>query len=263
VHRTGHILLLHHSDGERMRYVADWFGAGAVNEDKLLYVEVAGWGVDTLTAALGSRGFQVDRALSDKRLEFVTLEDLLDLDVSGGLVDRALNDDGYPGVRLAVRCDAVATRLDHRDHVDLEHRLARLCHDSHVSALCQYDGRTTQGRDLALALDLHPDWVYESDLSMLRRDHVIQVEGLLDSLDGDVLRRSLTRMTRELSIDHVLALDLRNVEAITPAACHALLEGTRTYRTRGGQVRCGPPADEPARVLLGLLIPDDDNFTVG
>ena len=44
VHRTGHILLLHHSEGERMRYVADWFTAGLLTDDMLLYVDVAGWG---------------------------------------------------------------------------------------------------------------------------------------------------------------------------------------------------------------------------
>lgn len=245
-----------------MRYVADWFGAGMVNEDKLLYVDVAGWGVDALTASLSSRGLEVDRAVRDKSLEFVTLEDLLDLDEPGGVVHRVTHDDDYPGVRVAVRCDAVAARLEHQEHLDLERRLGRLCHDWHVSALCQYDGRTTRGQALTLALDLHPDWVQESDLGLLRRGHVIRVEGLLDSLDGDVLRRSLFRMTRDLDTDHVLALDLRNVEIITPAACRALLDGTRAYRARGGHVRCGLPAGTSTSLFAPLFTPGDEGFTV-
>src|SRR6476619_7646300 len=156
--RTGHILLVHHSEGERMRFVAGWFAAGLASEDKLLYVDVAGWGVDKLTAGLSARGLHVDFALREKRLEFVTLEDMLDVGVRGGLSER-----------------------------ELEH----LCHEGRMSVLCQYDGRTTLGADLTRALDLHPDWVYEADLSLRRLERVIRVEGTIDTLDDEVLEHSL------------------------------------------------------------------------
>ena len=234
MHRTGHILLLHHSEGERMRYVADWFNAGMLVEDKLLYVDVAGWGVDLLSAGLAGRGFNGDRAVVDTRLEFVTLEDMLTLDVQGGLVDRTLSDDAHYGVRMAVRGDAGAQTIGQAAYEQVERSLARLCHTRRVSVLCQYDGRTTQGPALELALDLHPDWIYESDLSVLRRGHVIQIEGMVDSFDGDVLRRSLERMTRDLAADRVLALDLRQVASLTPGV---LLP----RRRRSGAVR--PPRD--------------------
>ena len=97
MHRTGHILLLHHSEGERMRYVADWFGAGVTNEDQLIYVDVAGRGAETLTAELAARGFRTDRAVRDKRLEFVSLEHLLDVGVGGRLHDARCTQRGSPG----------------------------------------------------------------------------------------------------------------------------------------------------------------------
>lgn len=261
MHRTGHILLLHHSEGERMRYVADWFGAGLANEDKLVYVDVVGRGVDTLTAELAARGFRTDRALRDKRLEFVSLEDLLEMGVGEGSCQPALRAERFSAVRLALRSDAVAARLDPDAYRALEERLAGLCRQSRVSVLCQYDGRTTDADQLTVALGLHPDWVYASDVSLLHRDHVIQVEGVLSTPNAGLLALSLSRMTLELDTDKVLALDLRQADALTPGACQALLDGTRDYRERGGRVRCGlPPGGDWGRVLSHLLAPDDDSF---
>ena len=262
MHRTGHILLLHHSEGERMRYIADWFNAGLLVEDKLFYVDVAGWGIEQLSAGLSARGLDVDRALVDKRLEFVTLEDMLTVGVEGGLVDRALSDEGHYGVRMAVRGDAGTQSIGPAAYEQVETSLARLCHTRRVSVLCQYDGRTTQGPALELTLDLHPDWVYESDLSVLRRGHVIQVEGMVDSFDGDVLRRSLERMTRDLSTDAVLALDLRQVASLTPGVLGALVEGTRAYRGGGGRVRCALPETDVGPLLTSMGTQDTVGFEV-
>lgn len=261
MHRTGHILLLHHSEGERMRHVAGWFAAGVANDDLLVYVDVVGRGTETLTADLRARGFRADRALRDGRLEFVSLEDLIDAGVRGRLDERALAAEGFSGVRLAVRSDAVAGRLEPDAYRALEQRLAGLCRHSRVSVLCQYDGRTTGSDQLSVALGLHPDWVRASDLSLLHRDHVIQVEGLLSMPNAVLLTRSLRRMTQDLDTDKVLALDLRQADALTPGACEALLDGTRGYRERGGRVRCGlPPDADWGRVLSHLLAAEDDSF---
>ena len=262
MHRTGHILLLHYSDRERMRYVADWFGAGLLTDDKLLYVDVANRGVEQLSAELRGRGFDADRALCNKRLEFVNLEDIIAAGVEGGLVDRALLDEDHGGVRMAVRGDAGAEALGPAAYAEVEQALARLCHTRRLSVLCQYDGRTTRSSALELALDLHPDWVYESDLSVLRREHVIRIEGAVASLDTDVVSRSLERMTRDLSTDDVLALDLRQVVSLTPAALAALVEGTHAYRTNGGRVRCALPAGALGRLLATAHVDDMDGFEV-
>lgn len=259
MHRTGHILLLHHSEGERMRYLADWFTAGLLNGDKLLYVDVAEWGVEALVTGLASRGLDVRRALEAKRLEFVTLEEMRDLGAEGGLVERALVDDGHPAVRIAVRGDGVADHVGHCEHLEAEIELARLCHEHRVSVLCQYDGRTTKGQQLAVALDLHPDWVYEADLSLRRRGRVIQVEGMLDTLDGEVLTRSLRRMTLDEATAEPVVLDLRHVEALTVGACRALVDGTRAFRDRGGQVTCGTPGGQ-AGALLQTVVSDAVRF---
>jgi hypothetical protein len=160
-----------------------------------------------------------------------------------------------------VRSAAVAGRLDPDAYDALEQQLARLCRRSRVSVLCQYDGRTTGSDQLAVALRLHPDWVCASDLSLLHRNHVIQVEGLLSMPNKALLTRALSRMTEDLDTDKVLALDLRQADALTPGACEALLDGTRDYRERGGRVRCGlPPDGDWGRVLNHLLAPGDASF---
>jgi hypothetical protein len=236
-----------------MARVADWFGAGLAAEDKLLYVDVAGWGVDALATDLGSRGFAVERALEGKHLEFVSAEDLLHVADPDGLVGRALHDEEHAGLRLAVRCDALLSSVSTEDYLALEQRLSDLCHVCRVSTLCQYDGRTTQGESLIQALELHPDWVFEGDLNMRRRGHVIQVEGMLDTLDGEVLVRSLDRMTRGLAIDEPLALDLRAIDGLTVGACESVIAGTRHFRDRGGLVRCGSPTGESGWLLRNLV----------
>ena len=242
-----------------MRYLADWFAAGLLNDDKLFYVDVADWGIEALVAGLAGRGLDVDRALEGKRLEFVSLEEMLELGVEGGLVERSLVDGGHAGVRLAVRGDAVAAHVGVHQQLAIESDLSRMCHERHVSVLCQYDGRTTQQQQLAVALDLHPDRVYEADLSLRRRGRVIQVEGILDSLDGEVLTRSLRRMTLEESTDSPVVLDLRHVEALTVGACRALVDGTRPYRERGGRVTCGTPTGD-AGALLSTVVRDAVRF---
>jgi hypothetical protein len=242
-----------------MRYLADWFAAGLLNEDKLFYVDVSDWGEDAILASLAGRGLDVERALEGKRLEFVTLDEMLHLGLEGGLVERALVDQGNTGVRLAVRGDSVADHVGHDQQVAIETELARVCHSRHASVLCQYDGRTTQDGQLGVALDLHPDRVYEADLSLRRRGRVIQVEGLLDTLDGEVLTRSLHRMTFDEPTTSPVVLDLRQVEALTVGACRALVDGTRAFRERGGRVTCGTPAGD-AGALLQTVVSDAVRF---
>ncbi len=256
----GHILLLHHSEGERMRHVADWFGAGLASEQKVLYVDVAGWGPDVLYPELARHGLDVRGPLKREQLEFIDLEDFLTLDEDGCFSSVTRAQDEFSGVRLALRCDALADLVDPHRHADIERRLATLCHTRPVSVLCQYDGRTTQGAELARVLDLHPDWVYEAGLSVHRRGHVIRVAGELDTLDGEVLVRSLNRMTNELDAGHVLALDLRRVDALTVGACRALLEGTRAFRERSGRVRCGLPGGSSGQLLRAWLPSRAPNF---
>jgi anti-anti-sigma regulatory factor len=238
MHRTGHILLLYHSEGERVRVVADWFRAGGTLDEKLLYVDVAGWGVEQLVHDLEHRGFDAGRALESKRLEFLTWDDVSDVGSPTGLVSRALSDASFPGVRMSIRTGEVARRLEPEHLASLEAELHRLAHERRLSTLCQYDARTI-GPALDRVLDLHPDWVFEADLSVRRVENVVVVEGRADSYDGQVLQRSLHRMTADLDPNEVLALDLRAVDAVTSSACRALVSGTEEFRGRGGEVRCG------------------------
>jgi hypothetical protein len=128
--------------------------------------------------------------------------------------------------------------------------------------LCQYDARTTGSAGLALALELHPDWVFEAQIKVRRRGHVIEVAGILDSLDGEVLSLALQRMTVDLGTHSVLALDLREVDALTVGACHALIEGTLAFRKRGGAVRCGVAVGRSGELLRSLVTDRDRGFDV-
>jgi anti-anti-sigma regulatory factor len=85
---------------------------------------------------------------------------------------------------------------------------------------------------------------------VLRRGRVIQLEGMVDSLDGDLLRRTLERMTRDLPTSDVLVLDLRQVDSLTPGAFGALVEGTLAFRDSGGRVRCALPETDVGRLLV-------------
>jgi len=91
---------------------------------------------------------------------------------------------------------------------------------------------------------------------------VIQIEGMVDSFDGDVLRRSLERMTRDIAADPVLALDLRQVASLTPGVLGALVEGTRAYRDGGGRVRCALPETDVSPLLTRMGTRDTIGFEV-
>jgi len=252
MHRTGHTLLLHHSEGERLRYIADWLTAGLLSDAKVLYADVAGWGVDFLVEELVLRGLVADRALEEKRLEFIDPEDVLDLAIATGVVRRALEDDRFSGVRLAVRSGAFAEGVTEVHHLAFENTVDRLCRQERFSALCQYDARTTDDGALDQALLLHPDRVIEGEISLHRRANLIQAEGQADSLDAKVLTGAVHAMTQGLSTGLVLLLDLRGVHGLTPGAARSLVEGTRDFRRHGGSVRCGIGAGETGALVRSV-----------
>lgn len=256
--RKGHILLLHHSEGERLRWLAEWCEIGLRNGEKVVYVDVADWGSDTMTTTLAGRGLDISRAVEGGQFEFVGLSAALALGAGGDdVVTSALNAD-YPAVRLTVRQDALAEIVGSADAEGVEQRVAMSCHEAPVSVLCQYDGRTTVGEPLTKALDQHPDWVFEADLSVHHRGHLIQVEGLLDTLDEEVLVRSLNRMSHWLSPSEPLALDMRGVKALSVGAGRAILNGTTTYRRRGGVVQVGAPSGDRGDLVRMLLDQTDE-----
>jgi hypothetical protein len=194
-----------------------------------------------LTGALAARGLDVSQALEDGRFEFLGLPAVLELGAGGEDVVTTALSRGYPGVRLTVRQDALLEVIGKDEAELVEQRVAMSCHEAPLSVLCQYDGRTTVGDPLAQALERHPDWVFEADLSVQHRGHLVQVEGLLDTLDEDVLVRSLSRMSRWLSPEEPMALDMRGVKALSAGAGKAVLAGTSAFRRRGGTVEVGVP----------------------
>ncbi|QNN51873.1 MEDS domain-containing protein [Nocardioides mesophilus] len=259
MHRTGHILLLHHSEGERLRVLGDWFRAGLRNREKVLYVDVAGWGAYTIMQSFAGRGLDLRPARDAGSFEIVTLADA----VTPGGLERLLeagHEQGRPSTRMACRCDAVLDVEGEESYLDVERRLALVCHTLPVSVMCQYDARTTQGERLDLAVRLHPDWIYESGLNVQRSGQQIFVEGRVDSYDRDVLERSLHRMVQELPPGSTLDLDLEGVEALTAGASQALLDGTAAFREKGGRVRCHPPAGEAGWLLRVLESQHRPNF---
>jgi hypothetical protein len=67
-------------------------------------------------------------------------------------------------------------------------------------------------------------------------------------------------MTRNLPTDQAVALDLREAKGLTVGACRALLAGSKQFRDRGGQVRCGVPPGQPGQMLRTLLDKNDISF---
>jgi len=242
MHRTGHVLFLHHTERERIRVVADWFRAGASDEAKLLYVDVD-YGQDVVVRGLEAEGFTAARALESGRLELITSDDVSGAGSLDAILERFVRNDDFSGVRLSVRPAAVARHMDLPHHEALEDSFRRLALERRLSTLCQYDARTTLGADLGDALRRHPDWVFEADLSVRRLGHVVKVGGSADSFDGEVLERSLRRMAADLATDRPLVLDMRQGTALTLGAAHALISGTQAFRDRGGSVLCGVDTD--------------------
>jgi DcmR-like sensory protein len=254
--RTGHILLVHHSEGERLRWLAGWCDIGLRQGEKVVYVDVAGWGAETLRSAIALRGLDVSQAVDRGQFEFIGAEELLGMGDGREDALAAALAGGYPGARLTVRQDALEQQVGPDVVARVERGLAALCHEAPVSVLCQYDGRTTVDDALTRALDRHPDWVFESDLSVRRSGHVIEVEGRLDSLDEVVLDRSLTRMTSRLSPSRPLTLDMHDVTSLSLGAYRALVRGTEAFRRRGGQVDVGAPHGLDGRLLR--MLPEGD-----
>ncbi len=261
MHRTGHILLLHHSEGERLRTVADWFRAGLRNDERIVYVDVAGWGAYAILQAFENRGLDLRQVRDAGRFRIVTLEDFAAPDGLERLLEES-HGEGYASARVACRTDVVGEQRHEEEYLALEARIARACHQLPVSVMCQYDARTTTGERLATAVSLHPDWVYESGLNVQRRGRHIAVMGNVDSWDGEVLARSLRRMVQELPADSAVELDLTGVANLTAAASRALLEGTEAFREKGGRVRCHPPEGKVGWLLRVLDSEHHPHFTL-
>ena len=253
MHRKGHIFLLHHSEGERLRWLAEWCELGLRNGEKVVYVDVAGWGADALTSALVGRGLDLSSALERGQFEFVGLKAALGLGADGDDVVTAALDAGYHAVRLTVRQDALAEIVGPVEAQLVEQRVAACCHEAPMSVLCQYDGRTTTGDDMWRAMAQHPDWLFEADLSVQHRGHVIRIEGVLDGFDEDILVRALKRMSRWLGAEQPMALDMRGVKALSLGAVLAVLGGTKAFRQRGGMVEIGTPAGDGGDLIRSLV----------
>jgi hypothetical protein len=249
VHRTGHVLLVHHSEGERLRWLADWCGAGLDLDEQVVYVDVADWGSEQLTAAFAGRGLDITRPVKDGRFCFVGVEAVLGLgDGRDDIVTAALQQ-GFEGVRLTVRGDALAARLGAEEAELVEQQLEAVCSDAPLSVACQYDGRLATDASLAKALSLHPHWVFTAGLSLHHSGHVIRIEGQLDAWDVELVVRSLERMTRHLSPAVPLLVDLRRAELGSVAIAKAVIQGTDAFRARRGLTRIGLPEGSGADLL--------------
>jgi hypothetical protein len=102
---------------------------------------------------------------------------------------------------------------------------------------------------LAKAVDLHPHWVFTTGLSLHRSGHVIRVEGRLDVWDEELLVRSLQRMTRHLSQEVPLLVDLRQAELASVAVARAVIRGTEAFRARSGLTKIGLPQGSGADLV--------------
>ena len=259
LHRTGHVLLVHHSEGERLRWLAQWCGAGLDRGEQVVYVDVADWGSEQLTDAFMDRGLDVTRAVKDGRFCFVGADTVLELGGGRDDVVTAALQQGFQGVRLAVRQDALAPRLGPARAELVEQRLEALCNEAPLSVACQYDGRLTSGAALGRALDLHPHWVFTAGLSLHRSGHVIQVDGRLDVWDEELVVKSLERMTRHLSPTVPLLVDLRQAQLASVAVARAVIRGTEAFRGRHGLTRLGLPSGSGAE-LVRLVQEAGDDF---
>lgn len=233
--RVGHVLLLYQSEQARLARTASWLRAQAENGHVLACVASTDREREQMRSAMRDRGFS-PRLLRDVGPHYLAWSDLGD--ALPGLVRDLVAAESRTRVSLAVPWSSTTTSPTGVARKRIEHRLSSLAPTDVAAVLCTYDARTTSDEETSEALDDHLDWIAGDDLAVRRRGAVLRVEGVIDSLDADLVRQSLCGLVARLPAGQSLVLDLRRLHALTLGGARALVQGTRPLRAGGGVVRC-------------------------
>lgn len=231
----GHLLLFYRSERERLARLADWARHGLRRGEKIVYVEPADSGTDSVAVQLREH-LDTDALLAEGRLEIVPPEAYYPVGAPQAVVDRVLAE-GFPGVRISGVADSALDVVTAAGHRDVEWGVDRLCRTRPVSALCQYAYPATTA-PLRAALDTHPTGFRELSLagSGIRSDIVLH--GSVDRANVEVLSvlvGGAAQSAAAAGLDH-LHVDLTDVGRLAATACAAVASASEPFRRAGGSL---------------------------
>jgi anti-anti-sigma factor len=251
----GHLLLLHRSEGERLRRLAEWMRHGLQRGEKVVYVEPTDAGRESVAVQLREHGIDADALHADGRLEILAPEVYYPVGAPEAVVDRGLAE-GFPAVRIsgaATSALAVVTAAGHRD---IEWGVDRLCRTRPVSALCQYAYPATAGPLLRAALDTHPSGFRELSLAGGGTRTRLVLQGSVDVANVEVLASLLGAAADGAAAAGIarLHVDLTDAVHLAAIACRAVAQASESFRSAGGRlvIEGADPAVEQMLRICGL-----------
>jgi len=206
-----------------------------------------GW----LLEILDEYGVDVHAATADGQLSILPLAEFYPPGGQTELVHRALLE-GYRAVRLSAESDAALSFLSADRYRQLEEAMEEICRSLPVSAMCQYDTRTTVGHRFLDAVTSHPQSVITGQMYLRRHPDGVELHGELDLASNEALLLTLRHATDHSAAAGSLRVSLRGLSFIDVAGCRALLLGTEPFREAGGQLRLESAQAQVGRVLRVL-----------
>jgi anti-anti-sigma factor len=244
----GHLLLLHHTEADRLTRLAEWVLCGLDRGEKVIYADGGDAAGSSIVGHLRGQGIDVAAARAEGRFELLPLAAFYPSEV----VDRAL-DEGFPAVRMSAEAAAVLSVLEPAEYRDVEQNMDRLCRTGPVSALCQYP-RSTSAPTLRAVVSAHPHGVREPGFSASAGRFGLALHGEVDLANADVLAAVLAAalLAAMSAPGGEVRLDLAALEFIDVAACRAISDASRIFRETGRRLLL-VDARRPVERMMGVL----------
>jgi anti-anti-sigma factor len=247
------------SEDERRSTLSDWIVSGLQGGEGFVYTEPdgppeSGW----LSTALDGTPVDIDRAHQDGLLLQIPMTDFYSVDAPPMLVDLAWTE-GFRRLRIVADARHGLQVLDQPTYLKYERGLAGACATSPLAALCQFDGETASTWLSEVSL-MHMGHGPASMFMAVPDDETVVLFGEVDITNDDRMTEAL-RLTAGRA-DGFMKVDLSGLTLLSAAGCRALIEGTDSYRARGGHVLLVGARPPVQRVLKLLGFDEAPGFTM-
>jgi anti-anti-sigma factor len=237
---SGHVLLLHRSEGTRARELTAWVRQGLARGERIIYPLADGDGdrnslLDMLSGPEAAGRQDVDAALADGRLRIASAAEYYPSGRQTTLVGEAFAE-GYASVRMFGDADTAMRVLGEQGYLAFEREIDWLCAGGRVSILCTYDERLVP-RELALRnVTLHPGGLKVDLLTFAAHAGEVHLSGELDRSNADLLEASLAFAAERERPGNGLRVVMSNLTFCDVAGARAVLQGSRFLGDSGGRV---------------------------
>jgi anti-anti-sigma regulatory factor len=233
----GHLLLLYRNDHERLSWLAEWMRHGLRLGEKILYVEPADAGPDSVAVRLREHGADTDALLADHRLEILSPQAYYPVGGPEAAISRALLE-GFPAVRVSGAAASALAVVSEAGHRDIEWGVDRLCRGWPVSALCQYAYPAGRTDVLRATLDMHPSGFRERWLAASSTRSTVVLHGSVNEVNVEVLVGLVDTATDRAAATGGgrLRIDLTDLADLATGACTAFAGASEQFRGSGGNL---------------------------